>query len=45
MDQTTHDVRRANWLNIVTQCQERQEGVTVKQWLSDNGVKEKAYYY
>lgn len=45
MDQTTHDVRRANWLNIITQCQERQEGVTVKQWLSDNGVKEKAYYY
>ena len=45
MDQTTHDVRRANWLNIITQCQERPDGVTVKQWLSDNGVKEKAYYY
>ncbi len=45
MDQTTHDVRRANWLTIIKQCQERPEGVTVKQWLSDNGVKEKAYYY
>ena len=45
MDQTTHDVRRANWLTIITQCQERAEGVTVKQWLSNNGVNEKSYYY
>ena len=45
MDQTTHNVRRANWLTIITQCQERPEGISVKQWLSDNGVKEKAYYY
>lgn len=45
MDQTTHNVRRANWLAIITQCQERPEGISVKQWLSDNGVKEKAYYY
>ena len=44
MDQTTHNVRRANWLAIITQCQERPEGISVKQWLSDNGVKEKAYY-
>ena len=45
MDQSTHDVRRASWLNIITQCQQRPVNVTVKQWLSDNGVKEKAYYY
>ena len=45
MDQTTHNVRRANWLTIITQCQERPEGISVKQWLSDNGVKEKAHYY
>ena len=45
MDQTTHNVRRANWLTIITQCQERPEGISVRQWLSDNGVKEKAYYY
>lgn len=45
MDQITHNVRRANWLTIITQCQERPEGISVKQWLSDNGVKEKAYYY
>lgn len=45
MDQTTHNVRRPNWLTTITQCQERPEGISVKQWLSDNGVKEKAYYY
>lgn len=45
MDQTTHNVRRANWLTIIIQCLERPEGISVKQWLSDNGVKEKAYYY
>ena len=45
MDQITHDVRRANWLTVITQCQEGPEGVSVKQWLSDNGVKEKSYYY
>lgn len=45
MDQITHNVRGAQWLEIVTQCQNRPEGTTVKQWLSDNGIKEKAYYY
>ena len=45
MDQSTHDVRRASWLNIITECQQRPVNVSVKQWLADNGVKEKAYYY
>jgi putative transposase len=45
MDQITHDIRRANWLTIITQCQERPAGVSAKQWLSDNGIREKSYYY
>ena len=45
MDQSSHDVRRASWLSIITECQQRPVNVTVKQWLADNGVKEKAYYY
>ena len=45
MVQSTHDVRRANWLNIVNQCQERPADVSAKQWLADNGIKEKANYY
>lgn len=45
MDQSTHDVRRANWLNIVTQCQNRPSGTSVREWLAENDIKEKAYYY
>lgn len=45
MDQSTHDVRRANWLNIVNQCQSRPSDLSVKQWLAENDIKEKAYYY
>lgn len=45
MDQSTHDVRRANWLNIIHQCQNRSSGTSVKQWLAENDIKEKAYYY
>jgi putative transposase len=45
MDQSTHDVRRENWLNIVNQCQQRPANVTVKQWLADNEINEKSYYY
>jgi len=45
MDQPTHDVRRANWLNIVNQCQSRPADMSVEQWLAENDIKEKAYYY
>ena len=45
MDQITHEIRRQHWLSIVNACQTRTEDITVKQWLKDNGVKEKAYYY
>ena len=45
MDQITHDIRRNQWLSIVTACQSRPEGTTAKQWLVDNGISDKAYYY
>lgn len=45
MDQLTHNVRRANWLNIMNQCQKRPANVTVRQWLKDNDINEKSYYY
>lgn len=44
MDQSTHDVRWANWLGIITECQQRPAGVSAKQWLADNGIQEKTYY-
>ncbi len=45
MEQSTHDVRRGNWLNIVNQCQSRLADMLVKQWLAENDIKEKVYYY
>ena len=45
MDQSTHDVRRTNWLNIIKQCRDRPAGMLAKQWLAENDIKEKAYYY
>lgn len=45
MDQSIHDVRRASWFNIISECQQRSVNVSVRQWLADNSVKEKAYYY
>ena len=45
MDQTTHDIRRANWENIIRQCQQRTTNTTIKQWCLDNGINEKSYYY
>ena len=45
MDKTTHEIRIANWRSIIEQCHARPEGQTAKQWLADNGISEKSYYY
>ena len=45
MDQSTHDVRMTNWLNIISQCQNRPAGISAKQWLAENDINEKSYYY
>ena len=45
MDQLTHTVRRSNWINIIRQCQDRPAGTTAKQWLVENDISEKSYYY
>ena len=45
MDQLTHTVRKSNWINIIQQCQDRPAGITAKQWLAENGISEKSYYY
>ena len=38
-------VRRSNWINIIRQCQDRPAGTTAKQWLVENDISEKSYYY
>ena len=45
MDKTTHEIRIANWRFIIEQCQARPAGQSAKQWLADNGISEKTYYY
>ena len=45
MDQITHEMRLNNWRHVVEECNNRPQGVTVKQWLTDNGINEKVYYY
>ncbi len=34
-----------NWKAIIEQCQARPEGQTAKQWLAENGISDKKYYY
>ena len=45
MDRITHQVRLANWTKIIEQCNNCPAGTTAKQWLSDNGISDKSYYY
>lgn len=45
MDQITHEMRTAHWLDIINRCQKRPQGMTAQRWLEENGIQRKAYYY
>lgn len=45
MDQVTYDLRLANWKAVIERCQARPAGQTARQWLTDNRIPEKQYYY
>ena len=45
MDQITHEVRLANWKAIIEQCQARPKGQTAKDWMAENDISDKQYYY
>lgn len=45
MDDTTYEMRLANWKSIVERCQARPEGQSARRWLADNGISDKQYYY
>ena len=45
MNQITHTVRYSMWKDILLQCQNRPDGMSAKQWLKENQVSEKSYYY
>lgn len=45
MDQITHTVRSAYWKDIILKCQNRPAGMSAKQWMRENRISEKTYYY
>lgn len=45
MDKITHEIRIANWKATLEQCHARPKGLTVRQWLLEQGISEKSYYY
>lgn len=45
MDQITHEMRLVHWKSIISKCHARPEGQTAKQWLAQQGIGEKQYYY
>ena len=45
MDRISLQVRLVNWTKIIEQCNYRPAGTTAKQWLSENGISDKSYYY
>ena len=45
MDQITHTVRRSMWQGILLQCQNRPCGMSAKQWMIENDINEKSFYY
>lgn len=45
MDQTTHEVRSTQWKDIILRCQNRPAEMSAKQWMEENQINEKSYYY
>ena len=45
MDQSTTNIRLASWKTTIESCQARPEGMSVRQWLAENQIPEKQYYY
>lgn len=43
MDQTAHQIRSQQWLQIITEC--NNSGLTKKEWRRQNNVSEKSFYY
>ena len=45
MDKNSYDVRREQWLRIVTECNSRDQSLPKIQWCRMNGVNIKSFYY
>lgn len=45
MDQITRGIRLNHWKEIVAACQSRPDHMSQKEWLANNDIDEKQYYY
>ena len=45
MDNGTNVIRRQLWQKIINDCHNRPEGQSAAQWMKDNGISNKSYYY
>lgn len=45
MDQISTQIRRENWRRIVQECNNREPGITKKDWCRSNDISVKSFYY
>lgn len=45
IDQCTHEVRLQKWKSIITQCQNRPQEQSAKQWMKEHDICAQSYYY
>lgn len=45
MDREVHEVRLANWKQLILQCQNRPAGMTQKDWMRQHNIPESQFYY
>ncbi len=45
MDKITHEVRMEKWKSIVEACNARPKGQSARDWLNEQGISRKSYYY
>lgn len=45
MDPKTHELRREHWRKIIFECNNREPGVTKREWCRSNGIGIKSLYY
>ena len=45
MDKEVHEVRLANWKQLILQCQNRPDGMTQKDWMEQHEIPQSQFYY
>lgn len=45
MDKSSSQIRRENWRRIIQECNNREPGITKKDWCRSNDITVKSFYY